>query len=525
MKKILLLSANPKDTTQLRVDEEMREIREGLQRSKQRDNFVLETRLAVRYKDLRRAILDYEPNIVHFSGHGAGEEGLFFEDETGQTKLVKADALARLFELFAESIECVILNACYSEVQAKTISQHIPSVVGMNKAIGDKAAIEFAIGFYDGLGAGKTVEFAYQLGCNSIEGAGIPERLTPQLLSNPTNNPTKDDTTSPQLNHYIERPPIEQRCYQEILKNGALIRVKASEKMGKTLLLEQIASFANQQNYKTVYLDFSLPGSSVLDESSQFLRWLCKRVCRKLKLSEQVDEVWGDLSPNTDCTDYFEDYILNQLSTPLVLELDNIEEIFSKKSAFDFFSMIRSWWGMRHKEGWKSLRLVLSYSTEALPQLPIHQSPFNVGLEILLPEFNQEQVRDLIESHNLHWKQENIEKLMTMVSGHPYLISEAINYLANYPESNLDDVLAKAHTEEGIYTAYLQHHWSTLETDKDLADTLKKIVEANQSIEISPKYSYILEKMGLICKEGNKVKPRCQIYRLYFQERLKTLTW
>ncbi len=184
MKKILLLSANPLKTTQLRVDEEMREIREGLRRSKQRENFVIETAQAVRYRDIRRAILDYEPNIVHFSGHGEGEEGLVFEDETGQPKLVKADALARLFELFADEIECVVLNACYSDVQAKAIAEHIPYVVGMNKAIGDQAAIEFAIGFYDGLGAGKSVKFAYKLGCNSIEMAGIPERLTPQLLSN-----------------------------------------------------------------------------------------------------------------------------------------------------------------------------------------------------------------------------------------------------------------------------------------------------------------------------------------------------
>ncbi len=184
MKRILLLSANPKNTTPLRVDEEMREIQEGLRRAKHRENFVIETAQAVRYRDIRRAILDHEPNIVHFSGHGAGEEGLIFEDETGQSKLVEAEALAGLFELFADSIECVVLNACYSEIQAKAIAQHIPYVVGMDKAIDNKVAIEFAVGFYDGLGAGKSVEFAYKLGCNSIEIAGIPEHLTPQLLSN-----------------------------------------------------------------------------------------------------------------------------------------------------------------------------------------------------------------------------------------------------------------------------------------------------------------------------------------------------
>lgn len=528
MKKILLLSANPLNTTQLRVDEEMREIKEGLRRSQQRDNFVIETGEAVRYRDIRRAILDHEPNILHFSGHGAGEEGLIFEDETGQPKLVKADALGRLFELFADKIECVVLNACYSEIQAKAIVEHIPYVVGMNKAIADKAAIEFAVGFYDGLGAGKSVKFAYKLGCNSIEIAGIPEHLTPQLLSNTeaiVADPIVQFQVKKQSDYYIERPPIEQRCYQELLTDGALIRVKGAEKMGKTLLLEQLASFAQQQDYKSVYLDCLLPGNSILDESSQFLRWLCKRVSKQLKLPDEVDNCWGDLSPNTDCTDYFEDYILDELTTPLVLQLDNIEQIFNKKSALDFFSMIRSWWGMRHKRSWKNLRLVLSYSTEELPKLPIHQSPFNVGLEIKLPEFNQEQVIELIKSHNLNWEQDNIDKLMAMVSGHPFLISEGINYLANYPDSTLNDILEKAHTEEGIYAAYLQHHWSTLEQDKELSDTLKKIVESEQAIAISPKYSYILEKMGLICKEGNQVKPRCQMYRLYFQERLKTLTW
>ncbi len=182
--RILILSANPKGTSKLRLDEEMREIKEGLRRSKYREQFSLETAEAVRYRDIHRAILDYEPNIIHFSGHGAGEEGLMFEDETGQVKLVDGSALAGLFELFADQIECVVLNACYSKIQAEAIAQYIPYVIGMNLAIGDKAAIEFAVGFYDALGAGRTVEFAKKLGCNAIRMAGITEHLTPVLIKN-----------------------------------------------------------------------------------------------------------------------------------------------------------------------------------------------------------------------------------------------------------------------------------------------------------------------------------------------------
>ena len=183
VKKILFLSANPRQTMQLRVNEELREIKEGLRRAKEREQFILESAEAVRYRDLRRAILDNTPNIVHFSGHGAGEDGLVFEDESGQVKLVDANSLAGLFKLFADTVECVVLNACYSQVQAEAISQHIPFVVGMGKAIGDKAAIEFAIAFYDAIGSGRGYKFAFDYACNAIDLAGIPESDTPKFLS------------------------------------------------------------------------------------------------------------------------------------------------------------------------------------------------------------------------------------------------------------------------------------------------------------------------------------------------------
>jgi len=182
LKKILILAANPKNSTPLRLDQEVREIDEGLTRAKQRDRFELEQKWAVRPRDIQRVILDLSPQIVHFSGHGVGEGGLALEDENGQAKLVSTQAIAGLFELFADQIECVLLNACYSEVQAKAIAQHIPYVIGMNQAVGDAAAREFAVGFYDALGAGRDIEFAYKFACNSIRMAGIPEDLTPVLL-------------------------------------------------------------------------------------------------------------------------------------------------------------------------------------------------------------------------------------------------------------------------------------------------------------------------------------------------------
>ena len=165
VKTILILAANPTNTAPLRLEEEIREIDEGLRRANKREQYKLEQKWAVRSRDFYRAILDYQPNIVHFCGHGAGEEGIVLEDDTGKMALVQTNAIASMFKLFAKKgVDCVILNACYSEVQAEAISQYVNYVIGMKKAVGDQAAVAFAVAFYDGIAAGYEVEEAYDLG-------------------------------------------------------------------------------------------------------------------------------------------------------------------------------------------------------------------------------------------------------------------------------------------------------------------------------------------------------------------------
>ncbi|MEG4121511.1 CHAT domain-containing protein, partial [Microcoleus sp. N9_B4] len=169
VKTILILAANPTNTVPLRLEQEVREIEEGLRRANKRDQYKLEQKWAVRSRDFYRAILDYQPNIVHFCGHGAGADGIVLEDDTGKMALVQTNALASMFKLFAKKgVDCVILNACYSEVQAEAISQYVNYVIGMNRAVGDKAALAFAVGFYDAIAAGYTLEEAYDLGCSQM---------------------------------------------------------------------------------------------------------------------------------------------------------------------------------------------------------------------------------------------------------------------------------------------------------------------------------------------------------------------
>lgn len=179
---ILLLSADPSDATRLRIGEEFREIQDKLQLAQLRERFRLNLRMSARPEDISQSLLDSQPQIVHFSGHGLATGELCFEDKIGKVHPVSPDALAALFEQFASQIKCVLLNACYSKAQATAIAQHIDCVIGMNQAIGDKAAIAFTIGFYQALGAGRTFKEAHKFGCIQIRLQSIPEHLTPILF-------------------------------------------------------------------------------------------------------------------------------------------------------------------------------------------------------------------------------------------------------------------------------------------------------------------------------------------------------
>lgn len=181
--KILFLSANPAYTDRLRVDKEMREIEEALRQTKYRDNFKTETYGAVRFFDLQNYLLLHKPNIVHFSGHGSPSNEILLEDDDGHSQPISARAISKLFEVLKNNIRCVLLNACYSEVQAHAIAKCVDCVIGMSKKISDSASTRFAKAFYNALGYGKDVESAFQLGCANIESENLDEQDTPKLLT------------------------------------------------------------------------------------------------------------------------------------------------------------------------------------------------------------------------------------------------------------------------------------------------------------------------------------------------------
>ncbi|MEH2106943.1 AAA-like domain-containing protein [Nostoc sp.] len=326
---------------------------------------------------------------------------------------------------------------------------------------------------------------------------------------------------------YVERPPIEDRCFQEILQPGALIRIKASRQMGKTSLMARILDEARKHGCQTVALSFHLADKAVFTSLDTFLRWFCESVGRKLKQLHQLDDYWSIYGSKDKTTAYFEECLLEEIDSPLVISLDGVDRIFPYRDiAEDFFNLLRAWYeyakyGDRSSEIWKKLRLVLVHSKEVYIPLNINQSPFNVGLSIELQEFNQEQVEILVEHHQgLNWIDTQVEKLMEMVGGHPYLVRLAL-YHVQHQDITLEQLLQTAPTEAGIYKDHLRGHLCNLNEHPNLVAAFSQVVKSFVAIELDSESAFKLHSMGLVvyCND-NKVMPRCDLYRQYFQNRL-----
>lgn len=179
--KVLAVFANPRGTNALRLGEEDRKIEECIRLSKHRDKIQLVRKHAVTIEDVRRALLDDDFDVVHFSGHGTGT-GLTFEDSSGRIYIPPRDAVAGLLQEFVPPLQCVLMNACYSTSQGKFTSLGVPFTIAMEGPIADDAAILFAGGFYDSIGAGKDIEFSFRQGIYALRLAGNAASLVPRIF-------------------------------------------------------------------------------------------------------------------------------------------------------------------------------------------------------------------------------------------------------------------------------------------------------------------------------------------------------
>jgi len=178
---VLFFATNPIDTDRLRLDQEVRSIQEMIRKSDHRDSIVFESRWAVRPLDIIQAINELNPDIVHFSGHGADSSELVLENTDGTTKLVTKEAITQTIMLSTDKIRFMFFNACFSFEQAQAVVEYVDAAIGMTDSVSDNGACTFAAQFYSSLGFGFSVKKAFEQAKGAMMLESPAEKNTPEL--------------------------------------------------------------------------------------------------------------------------------------------------------------------------------------------------------------------------------------------------------------------------------------------------------------------------------------------------------
>jgi AAA-like domain len=321
---------------------------------------------------------------------------------------------------------------------------------------------------------------------------------------------------------YIERPPIEERAREVVLMPGSLLSIKAPQRTGKTSLLVRTLCYAEKHGCRIARINIRQADSVVLQNLERFLRWLCINLARQLQVEPNLEDYWdSELGSKVSCTSYLQDYLLTISEAPLVLGLDEVSHLFEyPEIAREFLPMLRFW----HEESrnlaiWQKLHLIISHSTDSYIPLNINQSPFNVGMSFVLPEFQSKQVLELAQRYQLAWQEAEVNQLMDMIGGHPYLVRLALYYLIR-DKLSLAEFLQQAPTQSGVYSEHLQSYLVDLREHPELEAAFQKVLLAEAPVQIETIAAYKLYRMGLVRLENDLVAPSCQLLRLYFRDRL-----
>jgi hypothetical protein len=325
---------------------------------------------------------------------------------------------------------------------------------------------------------------------------------------------------------YIERPPIEELVYREVTRPGCIIRIRSPRQMGKTSLVLRLLAFANTQGYRTVHLNCYQIDDHCLIDLNKLLRCLCWQIAKQLDIDPNLGHLWDEeVGCKLAGSFYLQNYILKQSDSPIVLVLSDVDRFFEYPHiAQEFFALLRSWCEeARQNHTWQKLRLVVVYSTEQYVSLDINRSPFNIGLPIRLGEFTQQQVEELARRYELNWSPgKESAQLISLVGGHPALIQLALFHLFSR-SLTLQDLIEEAIANGGIYRHHLWRHWVKLQPNPNLVKIYTELVTTQESITLDPVNVYKLESLGLICFDGDRILPRCELYRAYFKKQLSAI--
>lgn len=317
---------------------------------------------------------------------------------------------------------------------------------------------------------------------------------------------------------YVERASLETNCYQEILQPRTFIQIASPHKTGKTSLLSRILEYAKTQNFYTVRLTLNQVESEIFTSTVKFMRWFCCNIIHQLNLKSELENYWqAELGILVSSTLILEECVLQQIDNPLVLAIDEVNQLSKYPQLIDDFFSLISYWQEKNKNNnlWLKVKLIIVYSTNIHINMNTNHSLFDLGKTIYLTPFSLRETEDLIQRHQLELVPLEIQKIQNFTGGLPYLLRLLLYHLKKR-NLDLEKVISNPNTTIEIYQKHLDKQLGYLQQDDTLLTAFLKLIERANNLHLARKTVFKLHSLGLISLKENQARVSCDLYREYF---------
>ncbi len=256
----------------------------------------------------------------------------------------------------------------------------------------------------------------------------------------------------------------------------SVILIQGPRQVGKSSLLARALAFAVDQGMATAQIDIQSIGESQLADEERLYKGLVHSLARQLRVEIDVAATWQDWLGSNMNFDEIMGQLLSQADGHVCWAIDEVDRLFGRPYANDFFGLLRSWHNRRALDPqgpWGKLTLALAYATEAhLFITDLSQSPFNVGVRLPLRDFSRAEVRELAECYAIS-DEEAIEAAFATTNGHPFLARRALAFLSQGRTAR--DLEATCTLPDGPFGDHLHGVLGTILHDEELVKEVRRL--------------------------------------------------
>ena len=333
---------------------------------------------------------------------------------------------------------------------------------------------------------------------------------------------------------YVPRHADEELL--ELCRQRIFTYILTSRQMGKSSLMVRTAERLADEDIQSVVIDLTQLGVKLTAE--QWYLGLLSIIEEALMLDTDVVKWWqsrNHLGFTQRLTQFFQEVLLVEVTSPVVIFVDEIDTTLSLDFTDDFFAAIRYLYVARAQNAnLKRLSFVLiGVATPGDLIRDPKRTPFNIGKRLDLTDFSFEEATPLAEGLGLEKEpaQKLLKRVLGWTGGHPYLTQRLCSVISEQGKDSWSSTAVKQVVSNTFFgemsqqdnnLQFVRDMLTKRAPNQDEVATVFREIRLGRRSVVDEEKSIIkshLKLSGVVRRENNVLRLRNHIYEQVFDRK------